>query len=130
MNTIKEKEKELQTLAAERTRKQQERAQRAREETRRRAPGLSEGGDILMPTKIVSESNLTTLSAENSLSETARELAEKINYSDFEHGLSPADPWESSLQNDDLGALREIMGSSANGPKIVKKVGYVCSRVG
>ena len=78
-----------------------------------------------MPTKVVSESNLNTSSLDTTQPETSRDLLEKINYSDFEHGLSPADPWESSLQNDDLDALREIIGPSLTAPKTNRREPYV-----
>ncbi|KAJ3057182.1 hypothetical protein HK097_011187 [Rhizophlyctis rosea] len=40
-----------------------------------------------------------------------------FNYLEFEHGLAPPDPWDTRADEDDLKALREVMGGPALPPR-------------
>ena len=108
----------------ERLKRQKERETRARDEARRRAPGLSEQGDILQPIKATNpsrgDSNPSLLVDQPGSSLSVSPPKPTINIHEFENSiLAPADPWESQKEKGDkdydLTMLREVMG----GPSVV-----------
>ena len=109
-------QKQKEELATE---KRNQRLEKAREAQRRRAPGLSEGGDILQPTRVSSENQLMGSLRDLSYTGTSTNGdREKIDFEEFEGKGSEADPWDASLlkQTDDLKALKEVMNKSLGIP--------------
>ena len=121
---INSRQEALKNELQRRAQRRQERLQKAKEEARRKAPGLSEQGDILQPIKVDSMTSLEALS-NNSQSQAAGNpggLAslKPSDYAEF-GGIAPADPWESSLLDHDLDALREVMGEKHTSPQTAPK---------
>lgn len=103
----------------ERLKRRQGREARARDEARRRAPGLSEQGDILQPVKApnprTDSNSALQVSDLRAQPPSPSPLKPVINIHEFENAiLAPTDPWESQKEKGDkdydLTMLREVMG--------------------
>ena len=78
--------------------------ERKRTEALKKSPGLSANGEILKPT------NASSLHETDPSIPSKTNAQSNLNYLEFEHGLSPPDPWESTDKTNDLQLLSEVMG--------------------